>query len=207
MKYKQQAAPEYTTTADGQRLVHVALANTDQRATLYAGDYQRWLAAGFSPFWSLTSTGGRFRYVLAAARSVSNSCRSLTVARWIADAGKGQRVSYIDGDRLNLCRENLELAQGPAKAAAAWLRPNDGTPARKVKRKQAAGAHTAPVRPALSPQTPATNRAPAATTATEQAPVAPRGPHTAPVIDMGALAERVRQRVAAGVSYNGGTSR
>lgn len=69
MKKKQQAAPEYTTEADGQQLVHVALANTDQRATLHAEDFERWLGAGFSPFWSFARTGGRFQYVLVNARS------------------------------------------------------------------------------------------------------------------------------------------
>jgi hypothetical protein len=155
MTKRQQAAPEYTTTADGRQLVHVELANTDQRATLYADDFQRWLVAGFSPFWSFTSTGGRFRYVLAATRSPSNSKRSLTVARWIAGAGKGQRVCYADGDQLNLRSENLELVRGPAKAAAAWLKPNDGTPLRRKVKSQSQDAHAAPVRPSEIPRAPA----------------------------------------------------
>jgi hypothetical protein len=155
MKKKQQAAPEYTTDADGRQLVHAALANTDQRATLYAEDYQRWLAAGFPPFWSFVSTGGRFQYVLASTRSPSNSKRSLTVARWIASAGRGQRVCYADGDRLNLRSENLELAQGTAKAAAAWLRPNDGTPLRRKLKAQTQDIHATPVRPSEIPRAPA----------------------------------------------------
>jgi hypothetical protein len=133
MKKMQQVAPEYTTDEDGQQLVYVALANTDQRAAMYADDYHRWLAAGFSRHWSFISTGGRFRYVLANARSPTNSTRTLTVARWIAEAGKGEQVRYADGDRLNLRTENLILVKGAgaAKAAAHWLRPNDGTPPRK----------------------------------------------------------------------------
>jgi hypothetical protein len=131
MKKQQQAAPEYTTDANGQQLVHVALANTDQRATLHAEDFHRWLDAGFSRYWSFVSTGGQNQYVLANARSPTNSLRSLTVARWIAKAGRGQLVSYADGDRLNLRRDNLELVRGPAKASSNWVRPNDGTPPRR----------------------------------------------------------------------------
>ncbi len=133
MKNMQQEAPECTTDADGQQLVHVALANTDQRATMYADDYRRWLTAGFSRHWSFVSTGGRFRYVLASVRSPSNSKRSLTVARWIAGAGKGEQVRHVDGDRLNLRSENLTLVKGAgaSKAASHWLRPNDGTPTRR----------------------------------------------------------------------------
>jgi len=157
MKKKQQATPEYTTTADGQLLVHVALANTDQRATMYAEDFQRWLAAGFSAFWSFTSTGGRFQYVLANTRSPSNSTRTVPVARWIADAQKGQRVRYADGDRLNLRRENLTAVKGGggAKTAAAWLKPNDGTPPRRKPKAHTQDAHAAPVRPSETPRAPA----------------------------------------------------
>lgn len=137
MKKKQQAAPEYFTDNSDRHLVRIALANTEQRATMYAEDFHRWLAAGFSPFLSLTSTGGRHKYVLANVRSPRNTLRSLPLARWIAGAGRGERVRYADGDRLNLRRENLVIVKGggSAKAAVAWLRPNDGTtPLRKCQR-------------------------------------------------------------------------
>jgi len=159
MKKKQQAAPEYTINSDGQRLVHVALANSNQRATLYAEDFQRWLAAGFSPFWSFTSTGGRFQYVLVNARSPSNSKRTVPIARWLADARKGQRVRYADGDRLNLCRENLTAVKGGggAKTAAAWLKPNDGTPPRRKPKAHTQDADAVPVRPRETLRKPAPN--------------------------------------------------
>ncbi|MHB1058063.1 MAG: hypothetical protein ACYC0F_09300 [Rhodanobacter sp.] len=126
MKYRQQAAPEYTTDADGQQLVHIALANTDQRATLYAEDFQRLMDAGWPPYWSLTNTGGRFDYVLAYARSPMNRPRSITLARLIAQAAKGQRITYADGDRTNLRRDNLLIVKGggPTKAHALALRPS-----------------------------------------------------------------------------------
>ncbi len=207
MKTRQQAAPQYTTDAEGQQLVHVALANTDQRATLHAEDYQRWLAAGFSRHWSLTNTGGRFLYVLAHARSPSSSQRSLTVARWIAGAGKGQRVGYADGDRLNLCRENLALVQGPAKAAAAWLRPNDGTPLRRPAKAQPPVAHAAPARPArpaVTQQAPAAPVRPVRPAVIPQAPAAPAAEYTPRVVDLAALGQRVREQLKASAATRGG---
>lgn len=218
MKKQQQAAPEETTDADGQQLVHVALANTDQRATLYAEDFQRWLAAGFPLFWSFVNTGGRFQYVLANVRSPSNSARTVPVARWIADAGKGQRVSYADGDRLNLRRDNLVVVKGggAAKAAAAWLKPNDGTPPRRKPKAQKQDAHAAPVRPSETPRAPvpsvgfawrrkawnhssSTHNGPIRPTVRQQTPAAtmtPRAPYVARVVDVAALGQRVREQMA-----------
>lgn len=170
-KQKQAASTEFTTDADGQQLVHVALANTDRRATLYAEDYDRILAAGFSPCWSITSTGGRFEYVLVAARSPANGKRSLTVARLVAEAGKGQRVGYSDNDRLNLRRDNLTINQGPAKSAAVWLLPR---------------VPTAPPPAAREPER----------VQTSTPPSTPRSSFTPRVVDTAALGQRVRQQMA-----------
>ncbi len=171
-KHRQQAAPEFTTDADGNRLAHIALAHTHERATLHAEDYERVLAQGFSPFWAIASTGGRHRYVLVQARSPSNVGRSLTVARLVAQAGKGKRVGYADGDRLNLCRENLVLVEGPAKAAAVWLHPKSN----KVTKKPLAAIPAAPNVPSI--------------------PSPPRAPFTPRVVDTTALGQRVRQQMA-----------
>lgn len=122
MKIRQQAPTTFTTDAHGQRLAHVAMANTSQRATLYAEDLERMIAAGWSPYWSLTNTGGRFLYVLARAANPSGRYRSVTVARLIAAPSKGFRVQYIDGDRCNLRRDDLRVVKGgghaPTPAAA-----------------------------------------------------------------------------------------
>jgi len=114
-KIKQQAPTSYTTDAHGQRLAHVAMANTGQRATLYADDLDRLLAAGFSAHWHWCKTNPRFRYVLASARTPAGEQRSITIARLIAGAGKGQVVKYIDGDRANLRRDNLRIARGTGR--------------------------------------------------------------------------------------------
>ncbi|MFK2904839.1 hypothetical protein ISP17_12820 [Dyella ginsengisoli] len=171
-KHRQQAAPQFTADADGNRLAHIALAHTHERATLYAEDYERVLAQGFSPYWAIASTGGRHRYVLVQARSPSNIGRSLTVARLVAQAGKGQRVGYADGDRLNLRRENLVLVKGPAKAAAVWLHPKSN----KATNKPGAATPEAPNVPPI--------------------PSPPRAPFAPRVVDTAALGQRVRQQMA-----------
>lgn len=170
-KHRQQAAPQFTTDADGNRLAHIALAHTHERATLHAEDYERVLAQGFSPYWAIASTGGRHRYVLVQARSPSNVGRSLTVARLVAQAGKGQRVGYADGDRLNLRRENLVLIKGPAKAAAVWLHPKSN---KATKRSRAATPAAPNAGPTHSPS---------------------RAPFTPRVVDTTALGQRVRQQM------------
>jgi hypothetical protein len=129
MKKMQQAQPEFTTDDNGQQLAHVALANTNQRATLYAEDYAWLMSEGWSPFWSLTNTGGRYDYVLANARGPRDNPRTVTLARLIAQAAKGQRVTYADGDRTNLRRDNLVIVKGGGltKASAHALRPGKET--------------------------------------------------------------------------------
>lgn len=203
MKMKQQAAPEYTTDADGQQLVHIALANSNRRATLYAEDFQRLTAAGFSSRWQYTEDGRGSAYVTLTAYTRDGHNRVIPVARLLADAGHGERVRCSDGNTLNLRIENLSIYLGRAWFPASdWfpttaaLRAAGIAPAVKTKPRR---THAAPARPAVTPQTPA------ATTVTERAPAAPREPYTPPTIDTKATAQRVRERVAAGVSYNGGT--
>src|SRR3546814_20825895 len=70
------------------------------------------MAAGWSKHWALTNTGGRFEYVLAYARGPLTNPRTVPVARLIAPAPKGRRVTYIDGDRTTLRRANLRIVQG-----------------------------------------------------------------------------------------------
>lgn len=200
MKRRQQEAPEYTTDADGQQLVRIALATTDQRATLYAEDFQRLTAAGFSSCWSLADVGYGVRYVLVCVRTLTpgrKGRRSLTVARLVAEAGKGQRVRYADGDRLNLRRENLVLEQGRAGAEAAAIPPNL---AAALKAGEAPGAqHPAAVQ---ATGTPAQSKPrwrpvrPTESAGNPRAPSEPAAAYTAHVIDRAALSARVREQMA-----------
>lgn len=180
MKYRQQAAPEYTIDADGQRLAHVALARTDQRATMYAEDLAQVLAAGWSPHWSLANTGGRFRYVLVYARNPKGRGRSLTVARLIAGVGKGQLVKYADGDRLNLRRENLLVQKGTAWTPLEAIRPR--------KEPLSSAHHSALPHP---------HRDAAVLTGTPRAPREHPAAYTSRVVDCKAIDQRVREQMAA----------
>jgi hypothetical protein len=161
-KYKQQAAPTFTIDASGQRLAHVALSGTTERTTLYADDLENLQAAGWSRHWSLASTGGRFRYVLAYARNPIDRVRSITVARLIAGAGKGQRVTYADGNRLNLRRDNLRIVTGGGNAH---------TPAAAIQPSKRLEPQAVPLQPSI---------------------LEPLAPYTPRVIDRAALSARVK---------------
>lgn len=124
MKKMQQAQPEFTTDADGQQLVHVALANTQQRATLYAEDYRRWIDAGFSRHWSLNDNGNGCSYVKADGRRADGRKTKLRVARLIAGAGKGEHVRFADGNTLNLRADNLRIQRARARYGCSDLLPN-----------------------------------------------------------------------------------
>jgi hypothetical protein len=126
MNRQQQVAPEFTIDADGQELAHVALTGSTQRATMYAEDYRRIAGAGWSTHWSLVRTAGKNEYVLANVRAVAGHRRTITVARLVMAAQRGERVSHIDGDKLNLRRNNLSLRKGggTSRFAVASLKPS-----------------------------------------------------------------------------------
>lgn len=123
---KERSQTTFSTDTAGQRIAHVALFGNEHVVTLYAEDLDRVLADGWSPNWFLTSTGGRNRYVLVNARSPKGTPRSLTVARLVAQVGKGQMVAYADGDRLNLRRDNLLVRKGTAWTPLEALQPKKG---------------------------------------------------------------------------------
>lgn len=124
MKIKQQAPTIFTTDAAGQRLAHVALANTNQRATLYAEDLELLLAAGFSRYWKFMRDGRGSTYVAVRAYTPEGYKREILVARLIADAKRRECVRPNDGNTLNLRHENLSKYRGPARFAAADWYPN-----------------------------------------------------------------------------------
>jgi hypothetical protein len=195
---KKQAAPEFSTDADGQQLVHVALANTDQRATLYAEDYQRLMAAGFSPYWNHTTDGAGNHYPVLSAYTAQGQNRTVTIARLISCAGAGKRVRCADGNTLNLCAENLKLEDAPVwRSAADWfpnvaaLRAAGIAPVVRDKAEEKRGPRklrsNGRARLAVIRHTPAVPTAPAQ----------PRQPFTPRVVDVAALGQRARQQMAA----------
>ncbi|MGN6383168.1 MAG: hypothetical protein ACTHMK_11265 [Dyella sp.] len=124
-KYKHRTAADitFTTDATGRRIAHVGLSGTKERAKLLAEDLDRIVAAGYSLLWSFTATGRNRRYVLLQAINPKGRKRTLTVARLITKAGRGQIVKYLDGDRLNLLPENLLVAEGISWTPADRVEP------------------------------------------------------------------------------------
>jgi hypothetical protein len=121
-KIKQRAATTFTIDSNGQRLAHVALAETNQRTTLYAEDLERLLAAGWSPFWMLTRDRKGWAQVSLNAHNREERPSMVPVARLLADAERGQRVRMRDGDTLNLRSENFHVHSGFAQHGAAdWF--------------------------------------------------------------------------------------
>lgn len=111
---KQQATPEHTIDTEGQQLTHVALTNTEERATLYTEDYQRLMDAGFTRFWNYAADGRGHAYPTLNAYTRRGDNREVNVARLIIGAGQGEHARAIDGNSLNLRRENLLLVPGTA---------------------------------------------------------------------------------------------
>jgi hypothetical protein len=204
MKQRQRAAPEYTTDADGQRLVHVALANSQQRATLYAEDYQRLMAAGFSTHWQYTEDGRGGAYVTLSAYTSTGHNRLIPVARLITNAGHGERVRASDGNTLNLRSDNLAFYAGRA-----WFNASDWYPTADSAR--AAGV----IVNKRDRPTPAPHHGSAATATkarrepsrqpvhhaepidTPQASSESAATYTPHTVDVAALGQRVRQQLAA----------
>lgn len=206
MKRKQQEQPEFTIDADGQRLAHVALANTDLRATLYAEDYRRLMNAGFSPHWQYAGTSHGNAYVTLNAYTSDGYNRAVPVARLLTAAGHGERVRARDGNTLNLRAENLEFYMGRA-----WFNADDWHPTAAAA--QAAGV-TMKRKPRLAParalkassetaQMTKSKRScrpvrPAVTAGRLQAPHEPAREYTPHVRDTAATSARVRAMLAAG---------
>lgn len=101
----------FATDADGIALAFVTLAR-GEIATLWRATYDWLVGNGVSLAWCLNGPSPH-RYV-AAPNYRASGCR-VTIARVIAGAGRGQRVRYSDGDRLNLRCGNLVIELGFAR--------------------------------------------------------------------------------------------
>lgn len=198
MKKKQQAQPEFTIDADGQRLAHIALANTDLWATLYAEDYQRLMDSGFSPHWQYAKDGRGNAYATLSAYTSQGVDCLVSVARLIAQAKAGQSVRYVDDNPLNLRTENLKLTKGAARYGAVDWYP-DATAVLDAGRTLKAAAWREGSRPPRKPATP--HSVPKRSTELPAAPWAPAEPvraYTPHVRDTAATSARVRVMLAAG---------
>lgn len=103
----------------GARLARVPLGKhnefTPKRyAELWLDDYEFLCRLGLSPNWTSYHVKGK-RYVSTG----TVDCKGLRVhvARIIANASEGECVRFVDGNSLNLRRENLRIASRGKKRA------------------------------------------------------------------------------------------
>lgn len=220
IKHRQQAPTTFTIDADGQRLAHVALANSQQRATLYADDYERLIAAGFSRFWKLTADGCGSAYATLNAHTREGHNREVPIARLVVEAKRGERVRSTDGQTLNLRRENLASYEGRARfdasdwfpsveaLRAAGIEPVQEKNRTKRSTRRRDTPDKAPHGAATVAPVPPTQHAPCTTPAsTPRAPqemrdvqppalMPPPVAHVPRVIDRAAISARVRDQLA-----------
>lgn len=103
--------PIRTTDPDGTPVVRVPLAKGKGWAVLLAEDFDMLMSLGFSARWCLNSSGSGYAYVRCGHSRKEATGKLLTIARLIMEAAAGTCVHYRDGDRTNLRRGNLYLAE------------------------------------------------------------------------------------------------
>lgn len=119
-------ARRFTDSETGEELVAIPLAKDRGEAILSATDWDRLNALGLTTNWCLNGANGR-QYVRAPVDTIG---KLVTVSRAIAGAGQDQIVRYVDGNPLNLRRENLVVTRGRArrKDAEVIRRATGGVP-------------------------------------------------------------------------------
>jgi hypothetical protein len=96
------------TKETDQTLVIVPLSNSNAKVKLHEKDYDYLDSLGVGLPWKL------FQGYVA----VRNNNKDISIARLITAAGKGQTVTYADGNPLNLTRANLVIKGGAGKRRA-----------------------------------------------------------------------------------------
>lgn len=97
----------------GRNCSAVTLAKGAGEAHILTTDLKSLVGDGISPNWQLNASRSRM-YVRAKLYVRSRRIKGdrVTVARIITGALPDQHVHHRDGNRLNLCRENLQIIQG-----------------------------------------------------------------------------------------------
>lgn len=101
----------YFIDAAGKRCARVPLANSSADAIVYADDLARLIAMGAPLNWQFNCSGkatARPSYVKLTLPGGDARC----VARLIACAGFKEQVHYLNGDRLDLRSDNLQVRAG-----------------------------------------------------------------------------------------------
>jgi hypothetical protein len=90
---------------DKNNLVQVPLDDSDKPAILYESDFALLMDMGVSLRWNYNA--GTMGHVKCYSGG-----RALSIARILVDAGKGEKVQFLNGDRTDLRRDNLVVAKG-----------------------------------------------------------------------------------------------
>lgn len=77
-------------------------------------DYERFIRDGVSMNWTTTTDRHGYHYVHVHDRRVGNV---VTVSRLIMRAGRGEIISYYNGNRFDLRKANLRRGEGAARRA------------------------------------------------------------------------------------------
>lgn len=85
-----------------------------QTAMVDRDDYERCLNEGLSLNWYLAKDRAGNNYVAVYAPRLGNI---FTVSRYIMRAGRGEVISYYNGNRLDLRKANLRRGEGAARRA------------------------------------------------------------------------------------------
>ncbi len=91
------------TEENGKTVYWIPLGKSRKYAPIYQEDYELLRELGIGKTWN----DGLYSYVSAYCPNIPGS--RVIVARVLLNAGEGQTVRYLDGDRTNLRRENLIL--------------------------------------------------------------------------------------------------
>ncbi|MBB6428852.1 hypothetical protein [Algisphaera agarilytica] len=97
--------PYRETDKNGREVVRVPLAGGLHTATLYAEDFDRIIADGWSDQWQHVSNYRGRRYVRVCHRDGGN--RRESIHRLVVDAGPGQAVMFKTDNTLDLRPSNL----------------------------------------------------------------------------------------------------
>lgn len=107
-----------TTHEGGKTIILVPLAGGHASAKLFPEDFEAITAAGYSDQWRLDSNGHGSAYVRARRKDPASKAAAIAIARLIMRPERGEKVCYLDGNRLNLRRDNLTLERGARLAKA-----------------------------------------------------------------------------------------
>jgi hypothetical protein len=89
------------TNDDGEALVSVPLTNTNKNVTLHEADFNSLIEKGLNPCWRLVNG-----QVFECGRT------QLSIARLVANVGKGEKVHLLDSDPCHLSRNNIVIGMG-----------------------------------------------------------------------------------------------